>query len=83
MLCMIGSLDFLVLKGPTCSNLYPVIHPYQSEVLVQELEQVLISLLPFFFLHLFSFSQHIISSQGSSRSALNLQLSDHSEPGHF
>lgn len=48
MLCMIGSLDFLVLKCPTCSNLYPVIHPYQSEVLVQELEQVLISLLPFF-----------------------------------
>lgn len=81
MLCMIGSLDFLVLKGPTCSNLYPVIHPYQSEVLVQELEQVLISLLPFF--RLFSFSQHIISSQGSSCSALNLQLSDHSEPGHF
>lgn len=82
MLCMIGSLDFLVLKGPTCSNLYPAIHPYQSEELVRELEQVLISFLPLFF-HLFSFSQHIISSQGSSRSALNLQLSDHSEPGHF
>lgn len=48
MLCMIGSLDFLVLKGPTCSNLYPTIHPYQSEELVQKLEQILISLLPFF-----------------------------------
>lgn len=50
MLCMIGSLDFLVLKGPTCSNLYPAIHPYQSEELVGELEQVLISLLPLFFI---------------------------------
>lgn len=69
MLCMIGSLDFLVLKGPTCSNLYPVIHPYQSEVLVQELKQVLISLLPFFF---FIFSLSLNTSLAVKAAAVAL-----------